>query len=337
MANSFNSLTAFVQEERFALDFYTKAVQDNDVLPFVQSVGLFIPGVKEDTIKLPNLSAVAGIADGAACAGTDFDDGNDTTISQSSVTLTKGIVKDSICIHSEGFETYVTATALQSGQNYTGLGALENGLMNEIQRKVAKRLAQNLWNGNSSPDTWTFNGWLDQLYAATMGSGIIGSTTPTSGGSAGTDAAGVYNIIQAMIDAAMADVDFAADVMMGRVYIVLSPKEAEFLRQNYLKLYGQALPTPGLAELQNNVFAPITFPGTRIPIYQQSSLTGTGTIIMSRMGNQVLAVDNVTDFTNLDMWLADDHDTLRWKFRFKMGVGWRDLTSDSVKYWGPTT
>jgi len=46
MANSFNNLTAFVQEERFALDFYTKAVQDNDVLPFVQSVGLFIPGVK---------------------------------------------------------------------------------------------------------------------------------------------------------------------------------------------------------------------------------------------------------------------------------------------------
>lgn len=337
MANAFSGLTAFVQEERFALDFYTKVVQDNDVLQFVQSAGLFIPGVKEDTIKLPNLTAVAGIADGAACAGTDFDDGNDTTISQSSVTLTKGVVKDSICIHSEGFETYVTAVALQSGQNYTGLGALENGLMTEIQRRVAKRLAQNMWNGNASPDSWTFSGWLDQLYAANMGSAIIGSTTPTSGGSAGTDAQGVYNIIQSMIDAAMADVDFAADVMMGRVYIVLSPKEAEFLRQNYLKLYGQALPTPGLAELQNNVFAPITFPGTRIPIYQQSSLTGTGTIIMSRMGNQVLAVDNVTDFTNLDMWLADDHDTLRWKFRFKMGVGWRDLTGDSVKYWGPTT
>ena len=337
MANQFTGLTAFVQEERFALDFYTQAVQQNDVLPFVSQVGMFIPGVKEDTIKLPNLSAVVGIADGAACAGTDFDDGNDTTITQSSVSLTKGVVKDSFCIHSEGFETYVTAVALQSGQNYTNLGALESGILNEINRKLAKRLAQNFWSGNSSPDTWTFNGWLDQLYAATMGSAIIGSTTPTAGGSAGTDAAGVYNIVQALIDAAMADVDFASDVQMGNVYIVMSPKEKEFLRQNYLKLYGQAMPTPGLESLQNNVFAPIVFPGTNIPIYTQSSLTGTGTIIMSRKGNQVLAVDNASDFTNLDLWLADDHDTLRWKFRFKMGVGWRDLSGTSIKYWGPTT
>lgn len=337
MANTFSGLTAFVQEQQFVLDFYTQAVQQNDVLPFVQNVGLFIPGVKENTIKLPNLSATAGIADGAACAGTSFDDGNDTTITQSSVTLTKGVVKDSFCIHSEGFETYVTAVALQSGQNYTGLGALESGLVGEINRRVAKRLAQNLWNGNSSPDTWTFNGWLDQLYAATMGSAIVGSTTPTAGGSAGTDAQGVYNIVQALIDSAMSSVDFASDIMMGNVYIVMSPKEAEFLRQNYLKLYGEAMPTPGLAELQNNVFAPIMFPGTRIPIYLQSSLTGTGTIILSRRGNQVLAVDDVSDFTNLDLWLADDHDTLRWKFRFKMGVGWRDLSSTSIRYWGPTT
>lgn len=337
MANTFTGLTAFVQEERFVLDFFTQAVQQNDVLPFVQTAGLFIPGVKEDTIKLPNLSAVAGIADGEACAGTDFDDGNYTTITQSSVSLVKGIVKDSFCIHSEGFETYVTAVALQSGQNYTGLGALESGLVGEINKRVAKRLAQNMWNGNASPDTWTFSGWLDQLLAATMGSAIIGTTTPTSGGAAGTDAEGVYNIVQALIDAAMASVDFASDVMMGRVYIVMSPKEAEFLRQNYLKLYGQVLSAPGLAGLQANTFAPFTFPGTNIPIYLQSSLTGTGTIILSRFGNQVLAVDNVSDFTNLDLWLADDHDTLRWKFRFKMGVGWRDLSGTSIKYWGPAS
>lgn len=335
--HAFSGLTAFVQEERFVLDFYTQAVQENDVLPFVQKAGLFIPGVKEDTIKLPNLSAVAGIADGAICSGTDFDDGNDTTITQSSISQVKGIVKDSICIHTEGFETYVTATALQSGQNYEGLGALESGLLGEIRRKVAKRLAQNMWNGNASPDTWTFSGWLDQLYAANMGSAIVGSTTPTSGGSAGTDAAGVYNIVQALIDSAMADVDFASDLMMGRVYIVMSPKEAEFLRQNYLKLYGQVLSAPGLAGLQANTFAPFTFPGTNIPIYLQSSLTGQATIILSRNGNQVLTVDNASDFSNLDLWLADDHDTLRWKFRFKMGVGWRDLTSGSIRYWGPTT
>lgn len=334
MANTFSGLTAFVQEERFALDFYTQAVEKNTVLPFVQEVGLFIPGVKEDTIKLPNLSAVVGIGDGAACAGTDFDDGNDTTMTQSSISLVKGVIKDSICIHSEGFETYAVAQALQSGQNYTGLGALETGILMEIQKKAAKRISQNLWNGNGSPDTWTFTGWHDRLLAANFGTSNVGTTTPTAGGSAGTDAEGVYNIVQALINAAVADVDFASDVEAGNVYIVMSPKEKEFLRQNYLKLYDQSLYANGLGNLQSNVFGSFMFPGTNIPVYIQSSLTGTGTIILSRKGNQVLAVDNASDFTALDIWLADDHDTLRWKLRFKMGVGWRDLTGNSVKYWG---
>lgn len=336
MANLFSGLTAFVQEERFALDFYTQAVEKNTVLPYVQEVGMFIPGVKENTIKLPNLSAAVGIADGAACSD-DFDNGNDTTMTQSTVSLVKGLIQDSICIHSEGFETYATAVALQSGQHYTGLGALETGILMEIQKKVAKRLTQNAWNGNASPDTWSFTGWEPALLAATMGSAIVGSTTPNDGGSAGTDTQGVYNICEALIESAMSDVDFASDIEAGNVYIVMSPLHKEYLRQNYQKLYGDNILTPGLSNLQSNVFGTFLFPGTNVPVYVQSSLTGTGTIILSRKGNQVLAVDNVSDFTRLDIWLADDHDTLRWKMRFKMGVGWRDLSSTSIRYWGPTT
>lgn len=335
MANIFSGLVAYVEERRFGNDFYTPALQSNDVLPFVQSVGLFLPNVKEDTIKLPNMSAVAGIADGSTCVD-DFDNGNDTTITQSTLALKKGIITDSICPH-DGFETYYTAAGMTPGQHYEGLGVFETGIVREIQRNVAKRLAQNPWNGESSPDTWTFTGWLELLYAAVMGTGIVGTGTPTSGGAAGTDTAGVYNICQALIDAAMADVDFASDVMMGNVYIVMSPQDKEFLRQNYLKRYGTSLITPDLATLQNNVFAPMQFPGTNIPIYTQSSMTGKATIILSRKGNQVMAVDTVSDFTDLDMWLADDHQTLRWMFRFKMGVGWRQLNTNNIKYWGPTT
>lgn len=336
MANTFSGLTAYVEEQRFALDFFTEAIEKNTVIPFIQEVGMLIPGVKENTIKLPNLTSAVGIADGAACSD-DFDNGNDTTISQSSITLTKGLIQDSLCIHSEGWETYITAKGLTSGQHYTGLGAYEAGILSEIQAKTAKRLSQNFWNGNASPDTWTFSGWEPQLLAATMGSAIVGSTTPNDGGSAGTDAQGVYNICTSLVESALADEDFAADIEAGNVYIVMSPLHKEYLRQNYQKLEGAMIYTPGLQQIQSNVFGTFMLPGTNVPVYVQSSLTGTGTIILSRKGNQVLAFDNVSDFTNLDMWLADDHDTLRWKFRFKMGVGWRDLTSGSIRYWGPTT
>lgn len=337
MSQIFSGLIAYIEERRYGNDFYTPALQQNDVLPFVQSVGMFLPNVKEDTIKLPNLSAVAGIADGATCI-TSFDNGNDSTISQSSIALKKGVIADSICPH-DGFETYYTAAGMAAGQKYDNLGVFETGILREIQRAVAKRIAQNAWNGEGSPDTWTFSGWREQLLAAVMGAGIVGTGTPTAGGSAGTDAAGAYNILVTLINAAMADVDFASDVEAGNVYFVMSPQDKEFLRQNYVKLHGTAFPdiAVGLQGLQNDIFAPTLFPGTKIPIYLQSSLTGSATIIMSRKGNQVLAADTVSDFTDLDMWLADDHETLRWKFRFKYGVGWRALNSANVKYWGPTT
>lgn len=335
MANLFSGLTAYVEEKRYGLDFYTQAVQRNDLFPFITNVNGFFPGVKEDTIKLPNLSAVAGISSGSACV-TDFNLGNDTTITQSSISLTKGFVGDEICPH-DGFETYYTAMGMTAGQNYEGLGAFEAGIFAEIQRKVGKRIVTNAWTGNASPDTWSFTGWQELLLAANMGSAIVGSSTPTSGGSAGTDAAGVYNICEALINSAMADVDFASEVESGNVYIVMSPKEKEFLRQNYLKLFGQALPTPGLADLQGNVFGAFNFPGTNVPVYTQSALTGTGTIILSRNGNQVLAMDLLSDTTDLRVGMDQYMEKLWWKFRFKMGVGWRDLTSGSIRYWGPTT
>ena len=72
-------------------------------------------------------------------------------------------------------------------------------------------------------------------------------------------------------------------------------------------------------------------------MYTQSALTGTGTIILSRNGNQVLAMDLLSDTTDLRVGMDQYMEKLWWKFRFKMGVGWRDLTSGSIRYWGPTT
>lgn len=348
MANTFSGLTAYVEERRFGLDFYKNALQTNDMIPFVQQVGMLIPSVKEDTIKLPNISATVGIADGATCTD-DFDNGNDTTITQSSISLVKGKVSDSICMHGGDFETYFTAAGLPLGQKYTGLGALEAAIVDEIMRTLAPRIANNAWTGPTSPDSWTFNNsWMDLLFAATMGTfdastnvngGIVGSTTPTSGGSAGTDAQGVYNICEALVQAALTSKDFGSAVANGECYIVMSPLHKEYMRQNYQKRFGLAMPeiAVGLAGLQNGMTGAFNFPGWNVPVYTQSSLTGENCIILSRKGNQVLAVDTVGDFTSIDIWLADDHDTIRHSSRFKMGTGWRALNGRNIKYWGTTT
>jgi hypothetical protein len=346
MSNIFSGLTAFVNEARFRNAFWTEALMSNDVLPFVNQYGFPIPNMKEDSLKLPKLSAVVGIADGSTCSD-DFDNGNDTTITQSTVTQVKGLIQDSICPH-DGFETYFTALGMPDGQHYRSLGEWQAPLMGEINRMVARRFPINFWTGNESPDTWTFPGWIDQLLAANMGvfdpvtnvnGGIVGAgATPTSGGAAGTDAAGVYNIVEALIQAALTSPDFASDVAAGNVYVVMNPLNKEFMRQNYQKRFGLAFPTivPGLAGLQNDASAVQYFPGWNVPVVMQNGIPQS-TIILSRKKNQVAAFDLLSDYTRMDVWLADDHDTIRWKMRFKTGVAWRALDGRNIKYYGPTS
>lgn len=353
MALSFSGLTAYVNEADNRTNFWTEALHSNDVMPFVSAVGSVFPNVKENTIALPTLSGVATIADGAACAGTDFDDGNDVTMGQTTITLKKGVVKDSFCPHGEDFETYITALGMPAGQHYKSLGEWQPYLMGELARRVGKRLAVNFWQGDQSGDGWTFTGWYEGLIAATLGTfnsssnvtgGIVGSTTPSNGGSAGTDAQGVYNICQSLIEAALYTTsattgsDFAADIMSGNAYIVMNPLNREFLRQNYQTRYGNAMPeiATGLPGLQQNANGAFNFPGYNVPVLTQAWIPQS-TIILSRKGNQAIAFDLESDFTNLDMWLADDHDTLRWKYRFKVGCGWRALNGSNLKYWGTTT
>jgi hypothetical protein len=322
-------LSNWTDESR--LDFYLDAVASNDVLPFVRQYGQVITGVKADTIKLPKLSTSVTIADGAACF-TDIDGDNDSTISQSSITLSKGLVRDQICVH--GLEDYYTAQGLTLGQNYTGLGAFEAGIMQSVAGEVGKAIGSAMWTGSTNFIT---SGWTDLIYAATFGTSNVGTSTPTSGGSAGTDAAGVYNICTSLLNAAVADVDFAAEVISGNAVIVMSPQEFLFLQQNYNKLNGGNTLVPGLDTLNAGTFAAINFPGTRVPVVTQNFLTGTGTIILSRRGNFVAALDLESDFTNVVMGLDQYEENIWWKFRFKAGVGFRDLSGNSIKYWGPAT
>lgn len=350
MANNFSGITTYVNELR-RTEFWLEALSGNDVMPFVEAVGDVIPNVKENSFTLKRLSGTVTFADGAACSD-DFDNGNDTTITQTTINLVKLLAQDSFCMHGEGYETYFTAPQMPLGQHYAGLAPWQQALVNEIMRRLAKRYAVNYWQGNQSGDTHTLDGWMDLLQAAVLGTfnsssnvtgGIVGSTTPTSGGSAGTDAEGVYNICQSLVEAAMytttlAGSDLQADLMAGNCYIVMNPLNREFLRQNYQKKHGLAMPeiVPGLAGLQNNAFGAFNFPGYNLPVITQVHIPQ-NTIILSRNGNQVIAFDAVSDTTKLDVWLADDHDTVRWKHRSKLGIGWRALDGSNLKYWGPTT
>jgi len=353
MAQNFSGLTAYMEEQKNRTDFLLDALLGNDVLPFVRATGTFITDMKEMTRALPTLTGTVGIADGATCSD-DFDNGNDTTIGQTTLSVKKALIQEEYCAHGESWETYFTALGLPAGQNAqsASLGIWQPYLVADIAQRIAKRIAINAWQGNQSGDTWTINGWHDLLLAANMGiynsssnitGGSVGTTTPTNGGSAGTDAQGVYNICVSLVQAALSvqqveGADFAADIISGNAFIVMNPMNREYMRQNYARLNGNDMPehAPGLAALQGNAFAAFRMPGHNIPVITQNWIPQS-TIMLVRNKNFVFGTDLEADMTALKVWYSEDADTIRWRSRFKMGMAFRQLNGLGIKYWGPTT
>mgnify|MGYP006347952241 FL=1 len=353
MAQTFNGLTAYMEEQKNRTDFLLDALLGNDVLPFIRAAGTFIPDMKEMTRALPTLTGTVGIQDGASCSD-DFDNSNDTTIGQTTLTVKKARLQEEYCAHGESWETYFTALGLPAGQHAQSesLGIWQPYLIADINRRIAKRIAINAWLGNQSGDTWTIDGWHDLLLAASIGvynasSNItganVGTTTPTNGGSAGTDAEGVFNICTSLVTAALSvqqvnGADFAADIISGNAVIVMSPMNRELMRQNYLRLGGNDMPehAPGLAGLQGNAFAAFKMPGHQISVVTQNWIPNS-TILLVRNGNLVFGTDLEADLTALKVWYSEDFDTIRWRSRFKMGMAFRQLNGLGLKYWGPTT
>ena len=331
MAVSFSELSALPDETR--LTFFTDAIAANDVLPFVRSYGDYITGVKADSYKLRRLSTSLTIADGSNCF-TDPDGNNDSTISERSITLKKGLIRDVICPQ-DGWETYYTHQGMTAGQHYTGIGAFQAGILADIAKNAGKAIGNEMWNGGSN---WITSGWVDQLLAAT-GIETGGSTTPTptAGGSAGTDPAGVFNICQLLVDTVMADVDFGFEARSGNVIIVMSPQEFNFYFQNYRKLFGDNLVTPGLAQLSTGAETGVYFPGTKIEIVVQNFLTGTGVIVITRKGNFAVALDLEADMSDIKMGMDQYDEKMWWKMRFKGGVGINDISANSLLYYGPAS
>lgn len=338
MAVAFNTSNVEAYVDENSLDFYKQAIMPNDVSSFVSQVGYLRTGVKANSFKMPKLSSTVGIKSGDTCQ-TDFDNGNDSTVDQSTINMTKGFIGDEICIHSNDLEDYFTSQGLTQGQHYmeNGLGALEAGILGEIQEQAQKRLALNYWLGNQSGDTWAFDGWREQILTANFGTSNVGTTTPTSGGPAGTDAQGAYNIAESLVDAVVADEDLAAEVYNGNMALIMSPKEFRFYWQNYRRLFGDNLVTPDLNTLASGATSGITHAGTKVPIVVQNALTGTGTMILARKGNFVMGVDAESDLNRFEIGMDQYREKIWWKYRFKVGVGFRSLDGNNLKYWGPAS
>lgn len=322
MAFSFSGLNAWADEHSEALNFYTEAVMANSVVPLIRERGTLLTGVKANSIKLPKLTSTAAAQDGDNCA---FNASSTSTIGQTEITLKNIKFQGTFC--ARDLEDYFTAVTLPAGQIYTGLGRAENAIVNDIQRVIAKNISLSYFN-----ETSLFDGYVQQLKDAF---GInAGATTPTSGGSAGTDAQGVFNIVQGLVQTWLADEDLAQEVIAGRAFILMSPLHVNYYFENLRKLQGDN----GFIQAQLGALAggaqSFVHQGTNVRIYALPELTSSGFIIITRDLNMTLAFDLESDNTRLVTGMDQYEENMWWTLRTKYGVGFRNIDASNVRYWG---
>lgn len=322
MGLNLSALNAWTNEHTEAMNFYTEAVMGNTVVPWVQRRGTLLTGVKENTRKLPKLSATSTMQDGDNCA---FNADGSVVIGQSTLTMKNVKFQDSFCVRT--MEDYFTAVLLPAGQKYTSLGMAENAFLAEVTKQIQKNLASGYFN-----ETTLFDGWIQQLYDAF---GInVGSTTPTNGGTAGTDAQGVYNIVNTLVNTWIADEDLAAEIQNGSVSIVMSPIDVKYYFENLAKLKGDN----GYIQAQLSSLAggaqEFVHEGTNVMINSQAALTTSRAIIMSRDGNFTLGFDLESDDTSMKVGLDQYEENMWYTVRTKIGTAFRALNAQNILYWG---
>ena len=177
-----------------------------------------------------------------------------------------------------------------------------------------------------------FDGWVEQILAAT---GInAGTTTPTSGGSAGTDTEGVFNIVNAMQATWLADADLAQDVIGGTAFVLMAPKHVNMYFDNLRKLQGDnGFIQAQLASLAGGAQS-FTHQGGNLRIYAVPELTTSGLICLTRDRNMTMVIDLESDNTTLVTGMDQYEENFWYKLRTKFGVGFRNLDSNNFRYWG---
>lgn len=325
-----SGISEFVNETREGTNFWTESLMQNDTFTFCQQYGTVFTGMKNSQYKLPTLDGTATLKDGEECGFTPTDQ---STITQTDLFMKSLTVQGQFCVRE--LEPYYFGDQLPAGQHYTSFNPIEQAVIGRLKQEIAKKLALFPYYGPTDGDTATYAyPWIDLLEDAT---GIVEDTTPetiTAGGSAGTDTAGAFNIVERMCDLFYANIDTAGDANNGNLVISMSPNVMRLYFKNYRTLFGANNVAPVMQKLATGNYSTWQHDGTNITIASQNALGYESQIIAQRKGNQTLAFDLASDATKIVMGMDQYQEYIWWKVRLKMGTAWRSLQPTSVRYYG---
>lgn len=323
-------LSEHINETELGLRFWSEAVMSNDSFAFVRQFGTVYEGLKNDTFKLPTLETTATLKDGSDCS---FSPTDQTTFDQTELHMVPVTIQGQFCV--KELEPYFFGQTLPGGQHYTGFQPIEQAIIARLKEEIAKKMAIFPYYGPTGSDTVTYAyPWIDQLEDAT---GIVEDTTPetiTAGGSAGTDTAGAFNIVERLADLFYSNIDTAGAANNGDYVVSMSPTVMRLYFKNYRTLFGANNVAPVMQQLATGNYSSWQHDGSNLTIVSQNALGLENQIIVQRKKNQVLGFDAASDTTRIEMGMDQYRKNIWWDASFKIGTAFRSLNANSVRYYG---
>lgn len=328
-----SGLTEDVNQRAFGIDFWHQALLANNTMAFAAQHGEIKTGMKQDTYKMPLLEAPVALQEAGCGAEAD----TVATVTQREMKMVGVQAAGQFC--PQELEPYFLADFIPTGQNNEDFNPLQSAIVARIQEEIAKKMAIFPWYGPTGSDTVTYTtSWLGQLRSAI--NIVMGSSTITAGGSVGTDAAGAYNVVDALIQPFLNNSDTAGLVYTDNELVVaMSPFVVDLYFKNYRTRFGDHNITPSYETLANGVAMGGWFhPGTRVRVVVQNALGRTQDVVITRRRNLVLGFDLAADATGMKLWYDINTDLIKWRMKAKLGTGIRSITPSSstpnILYWG---
>jgi len=310
MAFDLSAVSAFVNETDNLNDIFRRSMYGNDSAPWLTQ----ITGVKA-TNALPTINHEQDVLVSAAAELTAANFNGDVVVDQVDLITSKVAYWNKFNLAQ--LEGYFTQKYLLPGANYD-LGQTESVLAamlsDSIPNVISKQVENLTWKGDT-----TLTG--DPLVFTNGFNKLTNALTPTSTGAITASNARTY--IDGLVDAAMADGDWAADITaVGRVYIMCG--------HDVVRKYSQQYRADFTAAPYNTEFNKFMVDGTNVMLIPCAGLTGTNVMYLVKNDVFVQGSDLLTDQASIMMGMDQFEEYVWVKAKFRIGFAARDVNAKSI-------
>lgn len=306
MSFSLTGLTAYTSQRTEPL--LTSAVLGAKTQQIIMDGGIVIPKAKS-VVAIPIIDTNASFQTndcGWSASGT-------TTLSQATITVGSIKIEESLC--PDSLETYFYQEAMKQGavMDESSAPALFDAYVAKKNAVIASQIETALWQGDSGAtgsNVNKFNGLAKFIEAGSPVnanvSGYNGATGAISALTSGNIIAATEALYKALPAAVMSKGD--ATIFVGYDWyrsLILAFREKNMFAYNPQDVNAQSF----------------ILPGTSVKVQPVNGLNGTYDAYAMSVSNMALAVDLESDPENYKLWYSIDNGEVRFRCKFKVGVG----------------